>query len=131
VKPDIKVGSKVRDKYDRTALGVVVAINFIDDLADVEWNGNEADRDFDLDQLVLYDPLAEKLMVEGIQSKVDAAKSAFEEAFAKWQEAQDLAAKDNYNIDDLKYMNLINMKDFEQVINNSGWLSSGVRSLYC
>ena len=132
MKEDIKPGIKVRDRYDHTTLGTVTAVNFIDDLADVQWDDSDGiQNDIDLDDLAAYDPAAEKLMAETIQSKVDEAKSAFEVAFAKWQDAQDLAADNDYNIDELKYMKLINMKDFEQVINNSGWLTSGVRSLYC
>src|SRR2546421_37433 len=108
MKDDIKPGIKVRDRYDHTSTGTVTAVNFIDDLADVQWSDG-VQTDIDLDDLVAYDAEAEKIMATSIQAKVDEAKSAFEVAFAKWEDAQDLAADNDFEISDLKYMKLINM----------------------
>lgn len=128
-----KVGDKVRDFYDRSSIGEVTEI--VDENGDrydvsITW-----DRDYDVSivspsEVVPYDPEGDKLTAARAQEKIDEATHSLEAAFKAWAAAQnEYADREGQDVAySMKQDELIDLKDFEGILNQNGWSTS---SLFC
>jgi hypothetical protein len=83
---------------------------------------------FDIKELHLYDLEEIKKTAVEYQSKIDAAKDAFQVAFHALQELHNLENKSKVSHYDLHRLKLIDVKELESTIEHGGWSSS---SLWC
>lgn len=133
-----EVGMRVRVRYERNNyFGTVREVDTFPDGDEVlvKWDGQYEDEDperLDAHELAVYDPEGDKAKALIVQPKIDEAADALERAYKLWQETQELYLKtfdgDPYEMRD---HDLLDMTKFEKAFENSGWSTSGARSLYC
>lgn len=124
----ITIGMKVRAiewNGDFTSIGVVQELPNKNEEVKIKWNkGNSKPELVPLKYVQLYDPEADKELGQKIQSKIDEAKSSFENAFRAYKNAQELCQDNLYGLEEA---GLISTKELEQVIDEAGWSSSSLR----
>jgi|SRR6185369_14436889 len=123
---DAYTGAHVFVFGDRCYKGTIVSIN--GDEVEVQWDDGKCSNDtYNVSDVTLADPVADKKLGEEVQAKVDEATNAFEKAFEALREAQNLAQKDS-SIGALVEDNLVSIRKLESTIDENGWSSS---SLWC
>ncbi len=123
----LTLGTKVRYENDYGYPGEVVGEPQPNGKVTVRWGeaGQREKRVVDIEELELIDEEADRLLAAQIQSRVDTAKSAFEQAFKAFQEATQLSQE---QLSSFAQAKLINMGELEEVLESNGWSTS---SLYC
>lgn len=124
-----KVGDKVRYFNNRTDLGTVVEV-VDDDEIHVKWDSDSEIGLHDPHEIAPYDPEGDALRAQRAQEKIDEATHSLEAAFKAWAGAQnEYADREGQDVAySMKQDELIDLKDFEGVLNVNGWSTS---SLYC
>lgn len=126
---DIKIGSHVCLIDDWKMTGEVAAQGKDKWSFMVQWDLNAAPSEEGEDELRICNPEKDKENLQVLQKRIDEAKSALDIAFKKLQGINDDAYdKFNVGLSELKYQELISMKELEKTLDSAGWSSS---SLYC
>jgi hypothetical protein len=125
---DVKIGMVVIPEGSRADRCTVQSLP--DEAGDVtcKWIHGGAPIEFHVDDLEPFDLEKDKEIGRQVQAKVDAAKTAFEAAFAALREAQDTADQSGIDFYELSDEKLLDTSELEKVIDENGWSSS---SLWC
>jgi hypothetical protein len=125
-----KIGDKVRFDYDET-IGEVLEVR--DDNVStgakylIKWEGAHCVPDWEhSSHLTLINLKEEARIAKKIQSKIDVAKSALEEAWEAFSEAKEIAYKHNYSLATMHRQGAIDIAAFRDVAENFGWSSSSL-----
>lgn len=124
------IGAKVFPKYDGPSY-LYEVLSLPDEEGNVvvkaTWRTNGDEESCHLDDLVLFLEEKMKAMAATMQTKVDAAKAAFETAFDALQELRDYKSDDGVYIGRHDMMDLgVSYKELEEMFDSNGWSSSSI-----
>jgi len=123
-----KVGDKVRYDYEE-CVGKILEVKDTDPAEyKIDWGySHRAPEWEDIKNLVLVDEEADRALAAQLQSKINEATSAMEEAWQAFSAAREEAYKRS-SLAAMSESGLVNLKDFERTAERFGWSSS---SLHC
>jgi hypothetical protein len=121
---DVKIGLEVRLTDDGTR-GKIKSLPDVNGRVRFKWDGGTVD-DIRVDRLAVIDLEADKKLATEMQTKIDAATTAFEQAFKALQELNILDS--NPSVIAFQDEGLVSLAKLEHAVETFGWSTS---SLYC
>jgi hypothetical protein len=126
---DVKIGSEFRLVDDRDSKGIIIGLPDRKEFVKIAWSDSYSPtEDIHMDELKLSDPEADKILAGKMQVKIDAATTAFEQAFLALQELHAIEQDVMLDAMSLQGDGFLSMEKLEEAVETFGWSTS---SLYC